>query len=224
MNFFREIFGYESYPGFYRSNADLETSRKKIAAGAQQGIVVGLPQRKLISRVPRSPQRSIQRKLPDPQSLSIDQSSMVPRRPASRSGPPADSIPDVAQAGQSQAIIVPAPVTATRVLSTAEVFSLMDSFLADHPDARQLFAQHYQVPTLPPAQDGGHDERPPNRPPTPPPDTSGGQLHPLMTDNCASDSLQKRLTGLVSAGVKKVRQLCQTYLVTAGKVHRLEQM
>ena len=204
--------------------ADLETTRKKIAAGAKKGIAVGLPQRNLTSRVPRSPQRSIDRKLPDPQSLSIGQSSMGTRRPESRAGPPANPAPAIVPAGRSQSAVGLAPQTATRNLSTPEVFDLMDSFLADHPDARQLFAQRYHIPALPPPQDAPREERPPERPPSPPPDATSDHRRPLPTANCVSDSLKKRLSGLVTAGVKKARHLCQTYLVTAGKVHRLEQM
>ena len=204
--------------------ADLETTRRKIVAGDKKGIFVGLPQRKLTSRVPRSPQRSIQRKLPESLSSSSGQSSMAGRRPVSRTGPPADPAPEVIQVVQPQSTVDPAPATATRFISTPEVFDIMDSFLADHPDARDLFVQRYHVPALPPPQEGTREDRPPERPPSPPPDATSGHLHPLTTSNCTSNSLQKRLSGLVTAGVKKARQLCQTYLVTAGKVHRLEQM
>ena len=203
--------------------ADLETSRKKIAAGADTGIAVCLPQRKLTSRVPRSPQRSIDRKRPDLQSLPSGQSSMGTRRPESRAGPPAEPASEIVPVGRSQSAVGHAPQTATRNLSTPEVFDLMDSFLADHPDARQLFVQRYHIPALP-APEVSHEERPPERPPSPPPDATSGHPHPLPTANCFSDNLKKRLSGLVTAGVKKARHLCQTYLVTAGKVHRLEQM
>ena len=204
--------------------ADLETTRRKIVAGDTKGIFVGLPQRKLTSRVPRSPQRCIQRKLPESLYLSSGQSSMAGRRPVSRTGPPADSIPEIAQVGRLESTNVPEPVSVTRFLSTPEVFDIMDSFLADHPEARELFVQRYHIPALPPPQEGIGEDRQPERPPSPPPDAISGHLHPLTIANCTSNSLQKRLSGLVTVGVKKSRQLCQTYLVTAGKVHRLEQM
>ena len=84
--------------------------------------------------------------------------------------------------------------------------------------------ERYHIPTLPSLQESTHKNRPLEWPPSPPPDTISGHLHPLTMANCALNSLEKRLSVLVTIRVKKMRQLCQTYLVTAGKVHQLEQM
>ena len=134
--------------------ADLETSRKKIATGAQQGICGWFYRNGSLFREFRVLRNDLLNAnyrilslclLINLRWFLLDDLRHVPALPPIL-------FPTLLKLVNLRLSLFPHLRPATRVLSTAEVFSLMDSFLADHPDARQLFAQHYQVPTLPPAQ------------------------------------------------------------------------